>query len=168
MAEEIINRVQNSSLITFDLEEYYDHGERVVYDLKDNLFQGMILKERDFRTFVKEYDWSEYEGKNVALTCTADAVIQTWAYMLLTVALEPYANKVVVGDLSDLENALYQDALAKVNPKEFQDAKVVIKGCSKYPVPAFAYAEITALLKPYVQSLMFGEACSSVPIYKRK
>lgn len=168
MTGEIVNKVENSGLVTLDLEEFYHEGERLVYDLKQNLFQDLILKERDFRMFVRDHDWSIYEGKNVALICSSDAVIQTWAYMLLAVALEPFVHKVVVGDLEILENALFQEAISKINPEEYKDSKVVVKGCSKFPVPAFAYTEITFLLKPFVQSLMFGEPCSTVPIYKRK
>lgn len=168
MSGEIINKVESSGLITLDLETHYHQGERVVYDLKENLFQGLILKERDFRMFIKEHDWSSYKDKNVSLICSSDAVIQTWAYMLLVVALEPYAHKVVVGDLAQLENALFQEAISKIDLQDFDDAKVVVKGCSKFPVPAFAYAEITRLLKPHVKSIMFGEPCSTVPIFKKK
>lgn len=168
MSGEIINKVNQSGLITLDLEEFYHQGERVLYDLKDNLFQGLILKERDFRQFIKEHDWSVYEGKNVALHCSTDAVIQTWAYMLLVTALEPFANKVVVGDLSQLENTLFQQAIATIDPTEYDDKRVVIKGCSNFPVPAFAYVEITSLLKPHVKSIMYGEPCSTVPVYKKK
>lgn len=169
MEEElIINKVINSGLITFDLEDLYDKGERVVYDLKDNLFMGMILKEKDFREFLKSHDWSQYAGKNVAITCSEDAIIPTWAYMLLTIKLQPVANSVVFGTLEELENKLFFDALQKVNPEEYRGARVVVKGCSKVPVPTAAYVEITRLLQPVVQSLMFGEPCSTVPLYKKK
>ena len=169
MEEElIINKVINSGLITFDLEDLYDKGERVVYDLKDNLFMGMILKEKDFREFLKSHDWSQYAGKNIAITCSEDAIIPTWAYMLLTIKLQPVANSVVFGTLEELENKLFFDALQKVNPEEYRGARVVVKGCSKVPVPTAAYVEITRLLQPVVQSLMFGEPCSTVPLYKKK
>jgi hypothetical protein len=168
MSEEvIINRVANSGLLTLDLEEYYHPGERVVYDIKDNLFQELILKEKDFRAFIKEKDWSEYQGKNVAIMCSADAIVPTWAYMLLTLQLRPFAHMIVFGDLNNLEDALFREALNKINPLDYQNAKVVIKGCSKYPVPTSAYVEITRLLQPVVQSLMYGEPCSTVPLYKR-
>lgn len=167
METEIVNRVVNSGLITFDLEDYYHHGERVVYDLKDNLFMGMILKEKDFREFLKTNDWSVYAGKNVAITCSEDAIVPTWAYMLLQIYLEPHANMVIFGTLQDLENKLYEVALSKVNFGDFQDKRVVIKGCSKVSVPTYAYVELTRRLKPFVQSLMFGEPCSTVPLYKR-
>lgn len=165
--EEIINRVANSGLISLDLEDYYHKGERVVYDLKENLFQGLILREKDFREFLKSHDWSSYEGKNVAITCSEDAIIPTWAYMLLTLYLEPFAANIVFGDLEQLEEKLFFDALARIDVESFRGKKVVIKGCSKYPVPISAYVEITRLLKPVVQSLMFGEPCSTVPLYKR-
>ena len=168
MAEgEIINRVANSPLVTFNLEEYYPEGDRVVYDIKDNLFQEMILKEKDFRAFVKEHDWSQYEGKFIALTCTVDAIVPTWAYMLLVTKLEPYAKMVVFGNLEVLEASLFKEALSQVHPEEFRDAKVVVKGCGDFPVPVFAYAEITRLLRPYAATIMFGEPCSTVPLYKK-
>ncbi|GAA4405804.1 DUF2480 family protein [Nibrella viscosa] len=165
--EPIVNRVAKSGLVTLDLEEYYHPGERVVYDLKDNLYMGLILKEKDLREFLKTHDWSQYAGKNVAITCTEDAIIPTWAYMLLTLQLQPYANMVVFGDLNALEEKLYFDAIARINPEDYRDGRVVIKGCSKVPVPTAAYVEITRILKPVVQTLMFGEPCSTVPLYKR-
>ncbi|PWK22980.1 uncharacterized protein DUF2480 [Arcicella aurantiaca] len=169
MEEElIINKVANSGLITFDLEDLYDKGERIVYDLKDNLFMGMILKEKDFRDFLKTHDWSQYAGKNIAITCSEDAIVPTWAYMLLTTKLQPVANSVVFGSLEELENKLFFDALQKVNIEDYRGARVVVKGCSKVPVPTAAYVEITRLLQPVVQSLMFGEPCSTVPLYKKK
>jgi hypothetical protein len=169
MQEElIINKVANSGLITFDLEDLYHRSERVVYDLKDNLFMGMILKEKDFREFLKNHDWTQYAGKNIAITCSEDAIVPTWAYMLLTLKLQPVANLVVFGTLEELENKLFFDALNKVDVETFRGARVVVKGCSKVPVPTAAYVEITRLLQPVVQSLMFGEPCSTVPLYKRK
>lgn len=167
METEIINRVAKSGLVTLDLEDYYHPGERVVYDLKDNLFMGLILKEKDFREFLKSHDWSQYAGKNVAVTCTEDAIVPTWAYMLLTLHLQPYANMVVFGSLQDLEEKLYFDAIAQIDVEQFRDARVVVKGCSKVPVPTAAYVEISRLLKPVAQTLMFGEPCSTVPLYKR-
>jgi len=164
---EIVNRVANSSLITFDLEEYYPTGERVVYDIKDNLFQEMILREKDFRTFVKEHDWSQYQDQYVALTCSVDAIVPTWAYMLLATKLEPYAQRVIFGSREALESAIFQEVLSRINPADFQDAKVVIKGCGNLPVPTFAYVEITRLLRPYASTIMYGEPCSTVPLYKR-
>lgn len=167
MAEEIINRVAKSALKTIDLEALYHQGERTFFDLKDLLYQGLVLKELDFRDFVKAHDWSQYQGHNVVITCSVDAIVPTWAYMLIAAQLEPFANMLAFGTLSDLENALFKDALSKINLDDYQAAKVIIKGCSKYPVPVFAYVELTRLLTPYVSSLMYGEACSTVPIYKK-
>ncbi len=164
---EIINRVATSGLVTLDLADYYHSGERLLYDIKDNLFQGLILREKDFRLFLKEKDWSMYKGKNVAITCTADAIVPVWAYMLLATYIEPYANRVVFGNLQNLEQALFQESLEKINLEKYKDSKVVIKGCGELPIPEFAYTEITRLLRPVVQSLMYGEPCSTVPIYKR-
>jgi len=164
---EILNRVAHSGLITLDLEGYYQTGERVVFDIKPMLYRELILKEKEFRQWLKEQDWSVYQGKNVAVTCTADAIVPTWAFMLVALQLEPYANMIVYGDLSELENRLFQEALSKITLEDFRDAKVVVKGCSKIPVPTYAYVEITRRLRPFVSSLMFGEACSTVPLYKR-
>lgn len=165
--ELIINKVANSGLVTLDLEDLYHKGERVVYDLKENLFMGMILKEKDFREFLKNHDWTQYVGKNVAVICSEDAIIPTWAYMLLMIKLQPVANMVVFGNLTELDNKLFYDAIAKINPEEYRDARVVVKGCSKVPVPTAAYMEVTRLLLPVTQSLMFGEPCSTVPLWKR-
>jgi len=163
----IINRVANSPLITFDLEEYYHQGDRILFDIKGFLYEEMILKEKEFRVKVKDFDWSRFEGKNVAITCSVDAIIPTWAYMLLTTRISPHANMVVFGDPTDLEAALFQQALSKIEIESFRDKKVVIKGCGNYPVPEFAYVEITRLLMPVVSSIMYGEPCSTVPLYKK-
>ncbi len=166
--EEIVNRVANSKLISLDMEEFYHQGDRIEYDIAKNLFQGLVLREKDFRSFVKDHDWSIYKDKNVYIRCSVDAIVPTWAYMLLVTKIEPYANMVVFGSNEVLEQALFQQALSKINPKEYQDAKVVIKGCSNLPVPTFAYTELTRLLMPFVSSLMYGEPCSTVPLYKKK
>jgi hypothetical protein len=165
--QEIVNRVATSGIVSLDLEERYPPGERLVYDIKDNLWQGMILREKDFREFLKAHDWSQYEGKNVAIICSEDAIVPTWAYMLLAVHLERYANAFVFGDLNMLEDKIFLDAIHKINLEEYRDKRVVVKGCSKVSVPLSAYVEITRLLKPIVQSLMFGEPCSTVPLYKK-
>ncbi|SFG61748.1 DUF2480 family protein [Pedobacter insulae] len=166
--ENIINKVANSGLVTLNLEEYFHHGERLVYDIKDNLFHGLILKEQDFRAFIKEHNWEQYQDKNIAITCSADAIVPTWAYMLLANKMRPYANEVVFGSLETLEAVMYAKALAKINVTDFADQRVVIKGCADIAVPVSAYVEITAMLTPVVKSLMYGEPCSTVPIYKRK
>ena len=168
MEGEIINRVAQSGLITIDLEELYPQGERVLIDIKDRLFQGLILREKDLREFVSTHDWSQYKDKYVAITCTADAVIPTWAYMLLTVSLEPYAKRIVFGDLEILEAVLYNEVLSKIDTAPYKDARIVIKGCSNLPVPKAAYVELTRLLRPLAKSIMYGEPCSTVPLYKAK
>lgn len=164
---EIVNRVANSGLLTFDLEDLHQPGERCLLDIKDQLFQGMILREKDFRDFIKTNDWSAYTGKFVAITCSEDAIIPSWAYMLLTVSLQPFAKQIVFGSLVDLENKLYFDALHNIDWSVYRDSKVVIKGCSKVAVPLSAYVEATRLLRPYASSIMFGEPCSTVPVYKK-
>jgi hypothetical protein len=164
----IENRVAASGLITLNLEDHFHAGERVVLDIKDWLFRGMMLKEKDFREFVKNHDWSQYAGKNIAFTAPADAIIPTWAYMLLSVNAEPFANRYVFGSPETLDTVLYQDALSKIDYAQYQDARVIIKGCSDVPVPVSAYVEITHRLSPFVKSIMYGEACSNVPIWKRK
>ena len=168
MAEqEIVNRVAQSALITLNLEDHYHTGERVAFDIKDLLYEGIILKEKDFRAFVKAHDWTQYTGKNVYLFCSEDAIIPVWAYMLLASRLEPYAHMVVLGDQEELEKMLFKNALSRIDLEEFQDAKVVVKGCGKVKVPDFAYVEITRLLRPVASSIMFGEPCSTVPVYKK-
>jgi hypothetical protein len=165
--EELINKVAQSALVTFNLEELIHPGERVVYDIKDNLFMGLILKEKDFRAFIKENDWSVYTGKNVAIINSADAIVPTWAYMLLATKLQAYAHRYVFGNLEALEQVLFQEALSKINPEDYRDAKVVVKGCGNIPVPTFAYVEVMKTLLPVVSSIMYGEPCSTVPLYKR-
>lgn len=168
MEKEIVNRVAQSPLMTFDLEDYYPKGERRVLDIKDWLYEGLILREKEFRAHVEANDWSIYQDVFVALTCSSDAIIPGWAYMLVTSKLLPYAKKVVVGSLVDLETALYQTILESLDVSEFTDKPVIIKGCSHKPVPENAYLMAMAKLQPIAKSVMYGEACSSVPLYKRK
>jgi len=167
VSNEIINKVANSNLKVFNLEDIYDPHERVVFDIKDQLYMGMILREKDFREFVKNHDFTQYKDKNVAILCSADAIIPTWAYMLLASKLEGVAHYFVFGTLEDLEKSLYQKALSEVNWEEYRDEKVVIKGCSKVNVPVYAYIEATRKLKPVAEKIMYGEPCSTVPIYKK-
>lgn len=166
--EEIVNKVAQSGLVSVDPASFYPQGERVLYDIKDNLFMGLMLREKDFREFVKEHDWAQYTGKNVAITCTADAIVPTWAYMLLANRMTPYANEIVFGNLDTLETILFEKALKQLDVEQYRDKRVVIKGCGDVAVPNSAYIEITNRLTPVVKSLMFGEPCSTVPIYKRK
>ena len=166
--ENFVNKVATSGLITLNLEEYYPSGENVVYDIKDNLFHGLMLREKDFREFIKTNDWSAYAGKNVAVICSADAIVPTWAYMLLTNRLKPFANEVVFGSLETLQAILFTKALAKIDLNRFAGERVVVKGCGDIEVPVSAYVEVTNLLTPVVKSIMYGEPCSTVPVYKRK
>ena len=165
---EIINRVAQSKLITFDLEELYPTGQRLVLDIKDWLFEGLILREKEFRTKALEHDWTQYQGHYVALTCSSDAIIPGWAYMFLTSRLKPFTRKVVVGDLETLETAIYQDILRDLDMSTFKDKPVIIKGCSHKPVPQNAYIFAVEKIQEVAKSVMYGEACSSVPIFKRK
>lgn len=165
--EEIINKVANSGIVTIDLEEYYPKGERKLIDIKDQLFHGLILKEKDFREYIKTHDWQQYKDQYVAITCSADAIIPTWAYMLLTLALQPYAKKVVFGNLEQLEAIILAEKLQTIKPEEYKDARVVVKGCGSLPVPTNAFVQLTSILQPYVKSLMYGEPCSTVPLYKK-
>lgn len=166
--ENIVNKVAASGLVTLNLEHYYNYGERVVYDIKDNLFHGLMLREKDFREFIKTHDWTAYSGKNVAVICSADAIVPTWAYMLLANKMKPYANEVVFGGLEVLETVLITKAIQKIDLSAFTDQRVVIKGCGDIDVPIAAYVEITNVLTPVVKSIMYGEPCSTVPVYKRK
>ena len=167
MSETIVNKVSDSSLITLDLEAYYPKGETVVFDMKDHLFMGLILKEKEFREALKSLDILPYENKNVALTCTADAIIPMWAYMLAASYLEPVAREVIFGDKDFLHKTLFLQNLAGINIADFTDKRVVIKGCGELPISEAAYVAITKILRPVVKSIMYGEPCSTVPIYKK-
>ncbi len=168
MEKEIINRVDQSGLTEINLEDFYPKGERALIDVKENLFQGLILKEKDFREFVKNENWAQYKDKFVAITCSADAIVPTWAYMLIASALQPFAKKFVFGDLKTLETVLFHEALSGIEPEQYRGKKLIVKGCGNVPVPESAYVEFTRILTPVAKSIMFGEACSTVPIYKQK
>ncbi len=167
MSDEIINRVQKSSLITIDLEDFYPTGERLVFDISDWLYEGILLKEKDFREKIKKHNWSKYSGKYVAITCLTEAVIPSWAFMLIAINLEGYAKFMVQGDLDDLENAVFYNVIEKIEISEYENKSVIIKGCSNMPIPDNAYIFLIQKIKPVVKSLMFGEACSTVPLYKK-
>lgn len=167
MAEEIINRVANSKLVTIDLEDYYSPGERIVFDIKDWLLDGLVLREKDFRENAKNHDWSKYQNTYVALTCSTDAIIPGWAYMLVSTYLNPIAKKVVIGNLEQLETILYTEVLEKMDFSEYKDLPVIVKGCSRKPVPQNAYIQLINKLQPIARSIMYGEACSSVPLFKK-
>lgn len=164
---EVINKVAQSALVTLNLEELIHPGERIIYDIKENLFHGLMLREKDFREFIKTNDWSQYTGKNVAIICSSDAIVPTWAYMLLAIKLQPFAHKYVFGNLEALEQELFQEAITKVDAEEYRDAKLVIKGCGNIPVPTYAYVKIMEKLLPVASSIMYGEPCSTVPLYKK-
>ncbi len=165
--EEIRNKVAESALITFNLEDLYQVGPRKTFDLKDFLFEGLILKEKDYRQALKDFDWSIYQDALVNIECTADAIVPQWAFMLAATYLQPVAKRVVMGTSETLETVLYQEALANLNLEQFRDERVIVKGCSKYPVPTSAYVEFVAKLTPIAKSVMYGEACSTVPLFKR-
>ena len=168
MADEIINRVANSKLKVIDLEDYYPKGKRILFDIKDWLLEGLVLREKDFRIFVAEHDWSQYQDCYVALYCSTDAIVPDWAYMLITIELEPYSKLTIIGSLEDLESILYTSIISELDLSIYKDLPVIIKGCSNKPVPSNALVLLSQRLKPIAKSLMFGEACSSVPLYKRK
>lgn len=166
--ENIVNKVAQSGLISFDLADLHHPGERVVYDIKENLFHGLMLREKDFREFIKDHNWESYSGKNVAVICSADAIVPTWAYMLLASKLAPFANYTVFGDLEVLETTLYLNALDKLDLSKYKDQRLVIKGCGDIYVPTAAFMAITTKLSTIAKSIMYGEPCSTVPIFKRK
>jgi len=168
MAEEIINRVANSKLKVIDLEDYYPNGQRILFDIKDWLHEGLVLREKDFRFHVAEYDWSQYNNCYVALHCSTDAIVPDWAYMLISLELQNYSKLTVVGSLEDLESLIYSSIIAELDLSIYQDMPVIIKGCSNKPVPTNALVLLSQKLKPIAKSIMFGEACSSVPLFKRK
>lgn len=163
----ITNKVATSGIITLDLEQLYPAGERVVFDLKPLLWQEIALKEDDLRTFCKEHDWSQYAGKLVSVHCSADAIVPTWAFMLVATHLRPHAAFITQGDAEQLERAVFTRFVEQLDVAPYRDARVVVKGCSTLPVPLNAYVELTAKLLPEVRSLMWGEPCSTVPLYKR-
>ncbi|MES2381292.1 MAG: DUF2480 family protein [Bacteroidota bacterium] len=164
----IENKIANSGLITIDLETLRHNGKRVAFDIKDWLFRELILKEKDFREFVKNHNWTQYENQNIAFYCSTDALVPTWAYMLLASAVQPYAHKYVFGTLAELETQLYIDAIEQLDINEYIDKRIIIKGCSQDELPVTAYVAMTNKLLPVVKSLMYGEACSNVPIYKKR
>ena len=165
---EIINKVDQTALVTINLEEYYDQSKRVFIDLKEHLEDGLVLRERDFRSFVKSNDWSQYRDVHVAIDITSDAIVPAWAFMLVASAVSPFSKTVIKGSLDDLNKHLYTRALKDINLAELKDKFVIVKGCSNVPVPESTYVELCALLLPVVKTLSYGEACSKVPLFKRR
>ena len=166
--KEIKNRVAESKLVTIDLEDYYPQGKRIVFDIKDWLFQELILKEKDFRVEVSNHNWSQYKDQYVALTCSVDAIIPSWAYLLITSQLSPFTQRIIVGNLVELETAIFQDIISTLPIDVYKDKPIIIKGCTNKPIPETAYIQLISKLIPIAKSVMFGEACSTVPLFKSK
>lgn len=166
-SEEIRNKVAESSLITFNLEDLYQVGPRLTFDLKDFLFEGLILREKEYREALKNLDWSTFQDAFVNIQCSADAIVPQWAFMLAATYLQPVAKRLVMGTPETLETVLYQESLANLDLEQFRDERVIVKGCSKYPVPTSAYVEFVSKLRPIAKTVMYGEACSTVPIFKK-
>jgi hypothetical protein len=160
--------VAASALITFDLEKLYQIGTRQSIDLSQWLHQGLLLKEKEFRALLKAHDWSVYRDQFIALHCSTDAILPAWAALLVTTHLQPYARKVVLGTLNDLEVQLFAEEIQLLDISQYKDQPLIIKGCSDKTVPQDAYVQLIAKLQPVVKSLFYGEACSSVPLYKKK
>lgn len=167
MSEPIINRVAESALSEIDPASFYPHGETAVFDMKDYLFMGLILKEKDFREALKTKDFSIYTDKFVAVVCTADAIIPVWAYMLVASYLQPIAKDIVFGDEQFLHKTLFLKNISKLDLEPFRDKRIVVKGCGDLPIGEFAYLELAKILRPIARSIMYGEPCSTVPIYKK-
>lgn len=166
MKEEIINRVAKSAIITFNLEDLYHDGKRESIDISQWLHEGMVLIEKDFRESLKNFDWSYYQDTFVTLRCSTHAIIPAWAFLLVSTYLNPVAKKVIVGSIEDLENILFAEEISKLDITSFKNKPVIIKGCNKKPIPASAYLLLLNKLQPVVKSIMFGEACSAVPLFK--
>lgn len=167
MEDEIINKVANSALEVFDLEEYYSNGIRTQIDIAQWLDEGFLLKEKDFRAALKAHNWSRYQDHYVAVYCSTDAILPAWANILVAVYLAPFAKKVVSGTITDLETALYQHILEQIDYSIYQNKAVILKGCSKKPVPETAYVMAVLHLQSVAKSVMYGEACSAVPLFKK-
>lgn len=167
MESEITNKVANSPLITIDLEDFFVEGERAVIDLKDNLENGFLLREKNFREFIKDHNWEDYRNKLVSVYCSEDVIIPKWAYMLVATKLAGVARKVVYGDSVELERKLFAEQIENIVPEEYKDKKVVVKGCGKKEVPESVFLAISLRLAPFVSSLMYGEPCSTVPVFKK-
>lgn len=168
MSNEIVNRVAKSNLITINLEDFYPEGERILFDISEWLFEGLILREKDFREKAEQYDWNLFKDCYVALTCSTDAIIPSWAYLLITTKMSPFTKKVVVGNLELLETVIFQEIISNINTKDYINKPVIIKGCANKPIPPSAPVQLIEKLIPFAKTIMFGEACSSVPLFKAK
>lgn len=167
MSEAIVNKVSESGLMTLDLEQYYPGEQVILFDLKDYLFMGLILKEKDFREALKILDWEAYRNKYVGVTCSADAIIPPWAYMLVAAYLQPIARDVIMGDEKEVQKTIFLQNIQGIDVNVFTGQRVVVKGCGETPIGEFAYMEITKRLRPVAKTIMYGEPCSTVPIYKK-
>jgi len=167
MEETFVNKVADSGIVTLNLEDYYPRDPVVVFNMKDYLFMGLILREKDFREALKQLDLTQFINKNVALTCTADAVIPIWAYMLAASAIQPFAAEIIFGTEEEAIKSILLKNISKIVAADFLDKRVVVKGCGELPVTESAYIEITKQLRPVAKSIMYGEPCSTVPVYKK-
>jgi len=163
----LVNRVAASGLITINLEDFYPPEGLAVFDMKDYLFMELILKEKDFREALQAHDWLQYAGKNLAVFCSTDAIIPVWAFMLVAACAAPFAKDIYQGTPDEFYKTAFQKKLAGMDASQYEDQRIVIKGCSSKPVPPSAYVELTRKLQPYARSIMYGEPCSTVPIFKR-
>jgi hypothetical protein len=168
MTDTITNKVSESGIITLDLENWFPKEPIDLFDLKDYLFMELILKEKDFRQTLINFDWEIYKNKNVALFCSTDAIVPLWAYMLVTVYLQPVAKSIYAGSVEEMKKDIFIRNIQSINPTSYIDARVVVKGCGDVKIDAYAYTEITRILQPVVKSLMYGEPCSTVPLFKKK
>ncbi|WP_299216275.1 DUF2480 family protein [uncultured Dokdonia sp.] len=166
--EEIVNRVANSKLITFNLEDLYASGARMTLDISQWLEEGFILREKSFRKSVTNHNWTPYQDTYVALYCSTDAIVPAWAYMLVATHLQGISKKTITGSLEILETILFTEAIATLDTTPYQDSPIIVKGCTNKPVPENAYLLLIEKLQPVAKSLLFGEACSSVPLFKKK
>ncbi len=168
MDSEIKNRVADSNLVTIDLEDFYPIENRIELDISQWLYEGSFLQEKDFREQLKNHHWKQYQDCYIAITNTTKAIIPSWAFMLLTVQLTPYAKKISIGNLEQLESLIFSEIISELNIDQYKNKSVIIKGCSNHPIPESAFIQVIQLLQPIVKSIMYGEACSSVPLFKKK
>jgi hypothetical protein len=165
---EFVNKVAESGLITIDLENWYPKGEIVVFDLKDYLFMGMIVKEKEFRDTLKNTDWEIYRNKMVSVVCSVDAIIPSWAFMLVASYLQPVCKELALATPEEMRKQVFLRNIQSINSVDYKDQRVIVKGCGDTPIGDFAYLEITRILRPVVRSLMYGEPCSTVPVFKKQ
>lgn len=166
--ENIVNKVAQSGLITVDLADFAPEKDIVVYDIKENLFHGLILREKEFREFIKSHNWNLYSDKHIGIVCTADAIVPTWAYMLLANKFDAVAVSVHFGDEDEVRSFLFEKALSHIDYEKYANQRIVVKGCGEIPIPTSAFVTFTSALSKVAKSIMYGEPCSTVPVFKRK